>query len=133
MHRGQVDIGDQSISGDLACLFIQPRPHSAKALVGAIAATSPGGISARLSVRVIWERESTIRTAVFGVPDGQLIGRQGTSQAIGASENGEFEWADDTLKRPRDTPQGSVGLAIDFVSHRRHRLENRYAAGERGA
>src|SRR5207253_389914 len=48
--RGVVRVGERAEKGDLACLFVRPRAHSDRALVGAVAGSSLAGM--RLTERL---------------------------------------------------------------------------------
>ena len=43
VRRGEVKVGERREKGDLACLFVRPRPGSDRALVGVVAGSGPAG------------------------------------------------------------------------------------------
>lgn len=98
VHQGMVTVGRRELSGDLACLFIRPRPGSDRALVGVVAGTGPLGL--RLTERLPY--------FVSGIayPDCIVLGPEvlsdGTAGIRAAGffgldwsvENGDFAWRD---------------------------------------
>ncbi len=99
VRRGQVQIGQRTVSGDdLACLFIQPRSGSDRAAVGVVAGS--GLVGLRLTQRLLYF------TSGVAYPDCLLL--RAPSQAENESGllaagyfgadwdvgSGEFAWRD---------------------------------------
>jgi hypothetical protein len=99
VRRGQVQIGQRTVSGDdLACLFLQPRPGSDRAAVGVV--TGTGLVGLRLTQRLPYF------TSGVAYPDCLLLRAQSQSEkgsgllaagyfsADWDVDSGEFAWRD---------------------------------------
>ena len=98
-RRGSVRVGDRELTGaDLACLFLQPRPGSDRALVGVVTGSGPAGM--RLTDRLPYFLSGV------AYPDCTVLGPECLSQGVAgvraagffgedwSVEKGEFAWAD---------------------------------------